>query len=60
LNFVVERRSQRACRLVSFPSRLAAINVFGTTVKAQRNPVNPPFFEKLRNSIAHWRAPGIS
>jgi len=32
----------------------------GTTVNAQRTPVKPPFFEQLRNSMAHSRAPGIS
>ena len=32
----------------------------GTTMNAQRVPVKPPFFEKLRNSIATSRAPGIS
>ena len=32
----------------------------GTTVKAQRVPVKPAVLEKLRNSMAHSRAPGIS
>ncbi len=32
----------------------------GWPVKAQRTPVKPPFFEKLRNSMAHSRPPGIS
>ena len=30
------------------------------TVKAQRVPVKPAVLEKLRNSMAHSRAPGIS
>ena len=39
---------------------MRAARVFGTTVKAQRTPVNPPFLLKERNSIAQSRAPGIS
>ncbi len=32
----------------------------GITVKAQRVPVKPAVLEKLLNSMAHSRAPGIS
>ena len=42
------------------PPAVEAMSVFGTTVKAQRVPVKPAVLEKLRNSIATSRAPGIS
>ena len=60
LNFVVIRRFQSGCSGFFSPAASRARSVFGTTVKAQRVPVKPPFFEKERNSIATSRAPGIS
>jgi hypothetical protein len=54
------RRFHSGCSGLNSPDFVCALSVFGTTVKAQRVPVKPPFFEKLRNSIAHSRAPGIS
>ena len=38
----------------------AGVTDLGTTVKAQRVPVKPALFEKLRNSIATSRAPSTS
>jgi hypothetical protein len=39
---------------------VCAHKLFVITVKPQRTPVKPPVLEKLRNSIAHSVAPGIS
>jgi hypothetical protein len=60
LNFVVMRRSQSGCSGWNSPAFVCALSDLGTTVNAQRTPVKPPFFEQLRNSMAHSRAPGIS
>ena len=58
MNFVVMRRFQSGCSGLRSPLAVAASRSFGTTMKAQRVPVNPPFFEKLRNSIAHFARAG--
>jgi len=60
LNFVLKRRFQSGWRGFFSPVELVHWRSFGRTVKAQRTPVKPPLFEKLRNSIAQRRAPGIS
>ena len=52
MNFVVCRRAQSGCSGLRSPLAVVASSVFGTTMNAQRVPVKPPFFEKLRNSIA--------
>ena len=54
------RRNQSAWRLDGWPLAVRPWSSLGTTVKAQRVPVNPAVFEKLRNSMAHSRAPSIS
>ena len=54
------RRFQSGWSGLDSPPAVVACRVLGTTVKAQRVPVKPPFLEKLRNSMAHSRAPGIS
>src|SRR5579872_7383695 len=60
LNFVVCRRFQRLWSDTASPELVVPIRDLGTTVKAQRTPVNPAVLLKLRNSIATSRAPGIS
>src|ERR1035437_10238347 len=60
LNFVVCLLNQRGYRGFSDPSELEATRFLGITVEAQRVPVNPAVFEKLRNSIATSLAPSIS
>ena len=60
VEFGAMRRAQRPCKPCSLPSSSLPVNSLGTTVKAQRVPVKPAFFEKLRNSIAQSRAPSIS
>jgi hypothetical protein len=60
LNFVDWRRNQSAWRLEGSPRAVRPWSSFGTTVNAQRVPVNPAVFEKLRNSMAHSRDPSIS
>ena len=60
LNLVDCRRNHSAWRLTGSPAADCPISSFGTTVKAQRVPVNPAVFEKLLNSMATSRAPSIS
>ena len=45
---------------IFLPIQSVPANVFGKTVNPHRTPVKPPVLEKLRNSIAHSRAPSIS
>ena len=64
-DFTAERPMLRAAATPIYSEEekslaVEAMSVFGTTMKAQRVPVKPPFFEKLRNSMAHSRAPSIS
>ncbi len=54
------RRDQSLWNSTRLPSAAVPVSDFGTTMYAQRVPVNPAVFEKLRNSIAHSRAPSIS
>jgi hypothetical protein len=60
LNFVVWRRDHSAFSETREPSGAAPVTVFGTTMNAQRTPVNPARLEKLRSSSAQSRAPSIS
>ena len=60
LNFVDWRRTQSACRLTGSPDADRPWSSLGTTVYAQRVPVNPALFENDRNSMATSRAPSIS
>ena len=60
LNLVDCRRNHKPCRLTASPAAERPMSSFGTTVKAQRVPVNPAVFEKLRNSMATSRAPSTS
>ena len=57
---VLQRRVHSRCSGTRSPDRVRPSTAFGTTVYPARTPVNPPFFEKLRNSMAHRSAPGIS
>ncbi len=56
----VAARPERMERVLLAGRRCWPMRVFGITMKAQRTPVKPPFFEKLRNSMAQSRAPSIS
>ena len=45
------RRAQSGCSGFASPDLVNAFSDLGTTVNAQRVPVNPPFLEKLRLAL---------
>ena len=60
LNVVDWRRSQRPLRATRSPDAVRPVTSLGTTVNAQRVPVNPALLENERNSMATSRAPSTS
>ena len=60
LNFVQVLLFHNLFKSISSPFSVYPFTVFGITIYAHLNPVNPAVFEKLLNSIATSFAPSIS